>query len=124
MTNGNNNKGIVLSKRAFENRKQLLTDKPLNIVRKKIIWQNTCVEFSSLWLRQLNYKRLKKRRLETAELWFWKTMTKTSLAGRKRNTRCCQETDTGRRNLMATLNKRTSHFRHILKYNDFIKNIL
>ncbi|KAI5695438.1 hypothetical protein M8J77_005016 [Diaphorina citri] len=126
----NNNKSspdikvrIALAKQAFQNKNQLLTSKHLSIdLRKRFIktfvW-SVMTYGSETW----TIEKKDRARLEAAEMWMWRRMTKTRWIEKKSNERVLEEVGESRQ-LIKTIEKRKIKLiGHIIRHNNFITNI-
>lgn len=115
---------IALAKQAFMNKKNILTSKHMNIdVRKSFaksfVW-STLLYGSESW----TLGKLERNRLEAAEMWIWRKMTRTSWMERKTNLEVLREVKEERR-LMKEMGKRKIKFiGHVIRHNTFFVNIL
>ncbi|KAI5739387.1 hypothetical protein M8J77_018683 [Diaphorina citri] len=126
----NNNKSspdikvrIAPAKQAFQNKNQLLTSKHLSIdLRKRFIktfvW-SVMTYGSETW----TIEKKDRARLEAAEMWMWRRMTKTRWIEKKSNERVLEEVGESRQ-LIKTIEKRKIKLiGHIIRHNNFITNI-
>ena len=115
---------IALAKQAFMNKKNILTSKHMNIeVRKSFaksfVW-NTLLYGSESW----TMGKVERNRLESAEMWIWRKMTRTSWIERKTNLEVLREVQEERRLLREMEKRKTKFIGHVLRHNTFIINIL
>lgn len=114
---------ITLAKQAFQNKNQLLSNQHLNIhIRKRFIktfvW-SVLTYASETWTIDENDRK----KLEAAEMWMWRRMTKTRWIEKKSNVMLLEEIQE-RRYLMKSIEKRKIKLvGHIIRHNNFINNI-
>lgn len=117
------NQRIILAKKAFQNKYNLLTNKHITTETKKkfiktLIW-SVLLYGCETWIITIRDKK----KLEAAEMWFWRKMCKTSWREKKSNEKLLSEIKERRQLIQSLESRQIKLIGHTIRHNNFLCNI-
>jgi len=114
---------IAMAKQAFQNKKSVFVNSHISMQTRKKFLKTLVWSVLTYGCETWTLGKQERTKLEAAEMWFWRRMTKTSWTERKSNVIILHEINENRELLKVIAKRKIKLLGHVLRHNNFLQNI-